>query len=451
MFYGRVQATAVHDATGSVQYFLRRLRGRDGRDRGDERAEASEARLRGDHRQLAGHHRGALSERALGSEQAGEPACSATTRATRRRRRPLRAPPSRRRAHGGRRAERGARRQPDPEGTDRAPPPGVRRQLLDVRVRRPEPRFRRRGRRCRRHGPQRRPSASGPSARTGRPKSGSVPRSSTRRCASPSSISTARILDINAAGAALMQSTREALIGTDARGVCAPGRSRARASRRRREQISGIDAIAEFRMVRPDGSMVWVMSRAALFTPDEDRPPYVISLADRHHRAAQPRGASRASEATTDPLTGLLNRNAFMSHVQLALTSRTRQRSGCCSSISTGSRRSTTPAGTTSATRCSSMSRARSNGSRAGGDIVARLGGDEFVVLCHGVDTGDDRDGRVTRGRRGVRADRRREPHIIQVGASVGGALATADRRSDRACCAGPMVRRTRRSGRAVR
>ena len=50
---------------------------------------------------------------------------------------------------------------------------------------------RRRRRRCRRHGPQRHRTQAGGTPRTARPKSGSVPRSSTRRCACRSSISTA--------------------------------------------------------------------------------------------------------------------------------------------------------------------------------------------------------------------------------------------------------------------
>ena len=61
------------------------------------------------------------------------------------------------------------------------------------------------------------------------------------------------------------------------------------------------------------------MSRAALFTPDEDRPPYVISL-QTDITARRNLEERLDKEATTDPLTGLLNRNAFMSHVQLALT-----------------------------------------------------------------------------------------------------------------------------------
>jgi PAS domain S-box-containing protein len=124
------------------------------------------------------------------------------------------------------------------------------------------------------------------------------------------------ILDINAAGAELMQSTREALIGTDAR-ACVHPEDLDRCIEATSEQISGLDAVAEFRMVRPDGSMVWVMSRAALFTPDEDRPPYVITL-QTDITARRNLEERLARDATTDPLTGLLNRNAFMSHVQLA-------------------------------------------------------------------------------------------------------------------------------------
>ena len=231
------------------------------------------------------------------------------------------------------------------------------------------------------------------------------------------------ILDINAAGAELMQSTREALIGTDAR-ACVHPEDLERCIEATSEQISGLDAVAEFRMVRPDGSMVWVMSRAALFTPDEDRPPYVITLQTdiTTRRNLEER---LAREATTDPLTGLLNRNAFMSHVQLALTSRTKASVGLLFvDLDRFKAVNDTCGHDVGDEVLIHVARAIERVTR-GGDIVARLGGDEFVVLCHGVDTGTI----ATVGSRVVDAvctPIAVGPHIIQVGASVGGALATS-------------------------
>ncbi len=231
------------------------------------------------------------------------------------------------------------------------------------------------------------------------------------------------ILDINAAGAELMQRTREDLIGTDAR-ACVHPADLDRCIEATSEQISGLDAVAEFRMVRPDGSMVWVMSRAALFTPDEDRPPYVISLqTDITARRNLEERLER--EATTDPLTGLLNRNAFMSHVQLALTSRTKAPVGLLFvDLDRFKAVNDTCGHDVGDEVLIHVARAIERVTR-GGDIVARLGGDEFVVLCHGVDTGTI----ATVGSRvvdAVCAPIAVGPHLIQVGASVGGALATS-------------------------
>ena len=231
------------------------------------------------------------------------------------------------------------------------------------------------------------------------------------------------ILDINAAGAELMQSTREALIGTDTR-ACVHPEDLDRCIEATSEQISGLDAVAEFRMVRPDGSMVWVMSRAALFTPDEDRPPYVITL-QTDITARRNLEERLAREATTDPLTGLLNRNAFMSHVQLALTSRTKASVGLLFvDLDRFKAVNDTCGHDVGDEVLIHVARAIERVTR-GGDIVARLGGDEFVVLCHGVDTGTI----ATVGSRvvdAVCAPIAVGPHIIQVGASVGGALATS-------------------------
>ena len=132
-----------------------------------------------------------------------------------------------------------------------------------------------------------------------------------------------------------------------------------------------------------------------------------------------------AREATTDPLTGLLNRNAFMSHVQLALTSRTKASVGLLFvDLDRFKAVNDTCGHDVGDEVLIHVARAIERVTR-GGDIVARLGGDEFVVLCHGVDTGTI----ATVGSRvvdAVCAPIAVGPHIIQVGASVGGALATS-------------------------
>ena len=151
------------------------------------------------------------------------------------------------------------------------------------------------------------------------------------------------------------------------------------------QQISGIDAIAEFRMVRADGTEVWVMSRAALFTPDEDRAPYVISL-QTDITARRNLEERLAKEATTDPLTGLLNRNAFMSHVQLALTRHSKAAVGLLFlDLDRFKVVNDTCGHDVGDEVLIRVARALERVTRSG-DVVARLGGDEFVVLCQGVD-----------------------------------------------------------------
>jgi diguanylate cyclase (GGDEF)-like protein/PAS domain S-box-containing protein len=245
------------------------------------------------------------------------------------------------------------------------------------------------------------------------------------------------ILDINKAGAELMQSTREALIGTDAR-ACVHEDDVEHAMESTLQQISGIDAVSEFRLLRPDGSTVWVTSHAALFTPDEDRLPYVITLqtdiTERRNLEAR-----LEREAQTDPLTGLYNRNAFVSHVELALARGAKASVGLLFVDLDRFKAVNDSCGHDVGDEVLiHVARAIERVTR-GGDIVARLGGDEFVVLCHGVDV-EIISSVGTRVVDAVCAPIAVGSHIIQVGASVGGALASAMdevtallRRADRA------------------
>ena len=97
-------------------------------------------------------------------------------------------------------------------------------------------------------------------------------------------------------------------------------------------------------------------------------------------RRARPPGARRRADRAGQPSRLHPARRAAASQRRL----RARWRSWW--STSTRSRRSTTPSGTASATRCSSRWRRCCPSGIRPADLVARLGGDEFVVLLDGLD-----------------------------------------------------------------
>ena len=94
-----------------------------------------------------------------------------------------------------------------------------------------------------------------------------------------------------------------------------------------------------------------------------------------------------------DPLTGLANRMLFNLQITEALQAldAIRKRASrpavrCFTSISIGSRTSTTRWATRSATHCSKPSRRGCGPVSDQQDFVARLGGDEFAVACRSPD-----------------------------------------------------------------
>ena len=150
----------MHDAAGSVQYFYGAFEDVTAEFEARSALEASEARLRAiiDNSpdivavlHPTGHWEASKqASRLLGYDPSDAPTGG-----------PFALAASRRRPDRGRSAARGPLREPDPDGADRAAAQGGQRQLLDVRVRRPEPRFRRRRWRRRHHRPQRRRAQAG--------------------------------------------------------------------------------------------------------------------------------------------------------------------------------------------------------------------------------------------------------------------------------------------------
>ena len=102
---------------------------------------------------------------------------------------------------------------------------------------------------------------------------------------------------------------------------------------------------------RSDGTMIWTDLVVSLIRDQDGHPRYMVAMmediTERHELHARLR-----HQALHDPLTGLPNRTMFFERLDAAWPVTRRTGSGCATSISTASRRSTTRSATTSATSC---------------------------------------------------------------------------------------------------
>ena len=116
--------------------------------------------------------------------------------------------------------------------------------------------------------------------------------------------------------------------------------------------------------------------------------------------------------ASTDELTGVLNRRGFMAAAQgahRALREAAASRSACWCSISITSRRSTTASATSSATRRLRLFASIAGLNMRASDMLGRIGGEEFVAILPGAaDRCGGGGGARAAGVRGRRRDRRR-------------------------------------------
>ncbi len=122
---------------------------------------------------------------------------------------------------------------------------------------------------------------------------------------------------------------------------------------------------------------------------------------------------------------------------------RPRVSSRSCSSTSTGSSRSTTPAGTKPATSCCCSSPRRLERSVRAGDAVARFGGDEFVVICEEVASRDEAVQIAGRIRESLARTYRLSSGEANVAASVGHRHRRRPGDPSTTCCATPTWPRT--------
>ena len=229
------------------------------------------------------------------------------------------------------------------------------------------------------------------------------------------------IIDINAAACHMSGKTREELLGSDAQEVLHPG-DRDLAIEYTTRQLAGEEAKAEFRMLRPDGSIVWALSEARLYEPPTGDPFIITMQTDITERKRLEE--ELAIQATRDPLTGLLNRGAFVTQLELELARRDPPSFALLFIDLDKFKPVNDLLGHSAGDAVLAQVADRLEKHTRRGDVVARLGGDEFVVIYHGRDI-----------KKGVThaADRLcaavAEPIVIQgqqvsVGASVGAALA---------------------------
>jgi diguanylate cyclase (GGDEF)-like protein/PAS domain S-box-containing protein len=226
------------------------------------------------------------------------------------------------------------------------------------------------------------------------------------------------IIDVNYAGCAMLGRTREALIGTLAEDVIHPD-DRARAVDAATRQLGGDGNASEFRLVRADGAELWVMSCAAVVEPGGDDEPYVVSIqADITERRALE--AALAHEATRDPLTGVMNRGAIMTQLELALLQRHAGPLGLLFVDLDYFKVVNDTFGHEAGDAVLVTVARRIVDAVREGDIVGRIGGDEFVVICHDI-TGEREALEVgERIRKAIAETIRVRGGLAQVDASVG-------------------------------
>ncbi len=189
------------------------------------------------------------------------------------------------------------------------------------------------------------------------------------------------IIDINAAGCAMLGYERAALIGAPAESTVYPD-DRRLAIDMTTAQLGGSAQPAEFRLQRADGQIVFALSHASLVDPiDPDDAAYVITLqTDISDRKQLERELER--RASHDTLTGLSNRASLDHHLEHVLA----RRDGPAvvaifidldnfKTINDSYGHETGDTVLTNVAQCLTDSIRH-------GDLAARLGGDEFVVIC---------------------------------------------------------------------
>jgi diguanylate cyclase (GGDEF)-like protein len=182
----------------------------------------------------------------------------------------------------------------------------------------------------------------------------------------------------------------------------------------------------EKRYLRADGDLVWVQLSVTVVRHDDGSPAYFISqIEDVTDRRARTDGL--AYQAHHDHLTGLLNRHATMRRLEQALSRRHLASVSLLFCDLDRFKDVNDGHGHAIGDEVLRTLASRVAASLRPGDLAGRLGGDEFVVLLEGSDTGQA----MLVAERLARAIAEPVPlsggGSVEVHASIGLAVATAD------------------------
>jgi diguanylate cyclase (GGDEF)-like protein/PAS domain S-box-containing protein len=198
------------------------------------------------------------------------------------------------------------------------------------------------------------------------------------------------IRDINYAGCATLGRTRAALVGTSAHELVHADDIQ-RVVEAMEGQLAGADTSAEFRLVRADGTYLWVLSRASLVDPGGDLDPYVVTiLTDITDRRLLEQRLEL--EATRDPLTGVYNRGAFMTQLELRFAHPSREHAALLFVDLDYFKAVNDTLGHDAGDVVLATLARRIQDVVRDGDVVGRFGGDEFVILCDAVSVSEARE-----------------------------------------------------------
>lgn len=189
------------------------------------------------------------------------------------------------------------------------------------------------------------------------------------------------IIDINAAGCAMLGYERDALIGAPAEATVYPD-DRGLAIDMTTAQLGGNSQPAEFRLQRADGQILFALSHASLVDPvDPDDPAYVITLqTDITDRKQLERELER--RASHDTLTGLSNRASLDHHLEHLLARRDGPAVAVLFVDLDNFKTVNDTYGHEAGDAVLIDVAQRLTTSIRHGDLAARLGGDEFVIVC---------------------------------------------------------------------
>jgi diguanylate cyclase (GGDEF)-like protein/PAS domain S-box-containing protein len=201
----------------------------------------------------------------------------------------------------------------------------------------------------------------------------------------------ANIIDANAAFGAMAGRTEEELVGTDLSRLIHPDdRERAREEGASRALGKTEAAPAPYRLLQPDGRVVWTMNDVSLVSLPDGTPDYTVVLAaDVTERIKLEERLEY--QAFHDPLTQLANRARLHNLLETAWERRATTGQLALLFVDLDRFKQVNDSlGHVAGDELLLLVARRLERSVRAGDAVARFGGDEFVVICENIANRDE-------------------------------------------------------------